>query len=109
MRHARPLQTPLPGLSRRLLTDVGADEVNRRVAYWLIVHAARSIPPGGITHPPSWILDLALHYRAAGFGYIYWTLQWYARNVASGYSSKELRALGPDGAHRALHKQRVRR
>lgn len=94
---------------RRLLTDVPAEEVNRRVAYWLIVHATRKVPPEGIAHPPTFVQMLAYAYRNAGFSYIYWTLCWYARNIAQGFSCKDLRNQGPDDTHRALHKRRVRR
>jgi len=96
-------------LPRRPITECSAEEVNRRVAYHLI-RKHYSLHLGGmLRYPPLFVHELALHYGAAGFVYLRWVLEWYARNLAQGFTTRELRDLGPEQTTRALHKRRPAR
>lgn len=95
-------------MPRAPLYKCSAEEVNRRVAYQYVRLHYREAISQGVAHPPAVVLTVAIRARKAGFSYLYWSLRWYATNLAHGFTMAELRELGPDRAHRALHKRKPR-
>jgi len=82
-----------------------ADSVRRRVAYRIIKSIYHNFPHEFATYPPSTVLELAEHFRTV-YPFLYPELAWYARNMAAGFTLKELRDSGWQYANRALTKRK---
>lgn len=79
--------------------------VRRRVAYRIVEIIYRSVPHEFKNHPPSAVLEIAEHFRKV-FPHLYPELAWYARNMAAGYTLKELRDCEIEFKNRAMTKRR---
>lgn len=95
-------------LEKRCKPLVGSpDHVRRRVAYRIVERFYRYNPSMFQPYPPSGVLEIAEHFRRH-FPPLYPELAWYARNMAAGFTLKELRDSGWEYANRALTKRKPR-
>ena len=81
--------------------------VRRRVAYRIVARYHRLQPDLFENYPPSGVLAVAEAFRVF-YPYLYPELAWYARNLAAGFSMKELRDSGWEYKNRALTKRKPR-
>jgi len=81
------------------------DQVRRRVVYRVIERFYFNFPHYFSTYPPSAVLELAESFHKV-YPHLYPELAWYARNMAAGFTLKELRDSGWKYTNRALTKRR---